>query len=99
MPSTGAPAADAILTASIVSAVSPDCDIAIVKRARVEHAVAVTEFAGQFHLDGQLAQRAQQIHADHAGVERGPAAGNRNLRDRAQHVFVDVQLGGELRIA
>ncbi len=69
------------------------------QRARIEHAVAVTKLAGQFHLDGQLAQRAQQIHADHAGVERRAAARDRNLGHRAQQALIDLDLGGELRIA
>ena len=95
---TGAPASRAILTASIVSAVSPDCDIAIVSVRGSMRAIAVAKFRGQLHLDRNLAQRAHQVHADHPGMIGGAAAGNRDLRHRAQDDFLDLQFGAELNV-
>ena len=68
------------------------------QRARVHRPVAVAKLRGELHLDRNLAQRAHQVHADHAGVVGGAAAGDRDLRHRAQHDLLDLQFGGELHV-
>ena len=66
------------------------------ERARIDHRIAVAKLAREFHLDRQLDQRAQQIHADHAGVIGGAAAGDRDLRDLAQPLVRDPDLVREI---
>ena len=71
-------------TASIVSAVSPDCDIAMASVSRIDRTGRRSETRWPTPSRRAAAQRAEQIHADHAGEVGGAAAGDRDLGHRAQ---------------
>ncbi len=79
-------------TASRVSAVSPDCEIAIDERAAVQNRVAVTELAGQLDLDGQPRPVLDRVLGQQPGVVRGAARDDEHLVDLAQFLIAQALL-------
>ena len=74
-------------TASSVSAVSPDCEIATTSVLLVQHRVAVTEFAGQLHFDRQPRPVLDRVLGQQPGVIGGAAGDHEDLVDLAQFLI------------
>ena len=79
MPSVFAPLARDSRMAAIVSAVSPDCVIRMVRSLATGQRIAIAEFAGVVDLDRQLGEALDHELAGQSGVPTGAAGGDVDL--------------------